>query len=399
MSRPFARSNALSQNQQQQRRPGEDDGSNHSLLHLPLQDLRIADDSDICPVCKSSRYLNPNMRFLVNPECYHKMCESCVDRIFSHGPAACPIAGCHRTLRKQRFRKQTFGDIRVEKEVDVRKRIAEIFNRRQEEFETLRDYNDYLEEIETVTFNLLNSVDVPATESKLAAYASQNAASITRNIALERQESLSQEAQYAAEREQAHLRREAARKEEDDERKEREEGRQEFLDQIAKGQGGDADRIAREAHKVQLKRSSARRTAAPAPVSQSHQSDPFSVSNVPGLVKNGSANGQQSFVIKGLKPVVPVEPEKPYDPFGGLNDEREYFVLQDTYEHPWLEQARNDPTIAAGGYDVQDYCARSLVEAFAGLGCFIDEEIGGRDKASTSTLATTAAAAASGGSS
>ena len=79
---------------------------------------------DICPVCKSSRYLNPSMRFLVNPECYHKMCESCVDRIFSQGPAPCPVAGCARTLRKQRFRKQTFEDLQIEREVDIRQRVA-----------------------------------------------------------------------------------------------------------------------------------------------------------------------------------------------------------------------------------------------------------------------------------
>ena len=88
----------------------------HSLNAVP----------DICPVCKSSRYLNQNMRFLVNPECYHKMCESCVDRIFSSGPAPCPVAGCARTLRKQRFRKQTFGDIQVEREVDIRRRVAAV---------------------------------------------------------------------------------------------------------------------------------------------------------------------------------------------------------------------------------------------------------------------------------
>ena len=82
--------------------------------------------SEICPVCKSSRYLNQNMRFLVNPECYHKMCESCVDRIFSSGPAPCPVAGCARTLRKQRFRKQTFEDIKVEREVDIRRRVAAV---------------------------------------------------------------------------------------------------------------------------------------------------------------------------------------------------------------------------------------------------------------------------------
>lgn len=63
------------------------------------------------------------MRFLINPECYHKMCESCVDRIFSSGPAPCPVAGCHKTLRKAKFRKQTFEDIEVEREVDIRRRV------------------------------------------------------------------------------------------------------------------------------------------------------------------------------------------------------------------------------------------------------------------------------------
>jgi CDK-activating kinase assembly factor MAT1 len=82
--------------------------------------------SEICPVCKSSRYLNPNMRFLVNPECYHKMCESCVDRIYSHGPAPCAIAGCKRTLRKAKFRSQTFEDLKVEREVDIRRRVARV---------------------------------------------------------------------------------------------------------------------------------------------------------------------------------------------------------------------------------------------------------------------------------
>jgi len=66
------------------------------------------------------------MKFLVNPECYHKMCESCVDRIFSHGPAPCPIAGCKRTLRKAKFRTQTFEDLKVEREVDIRRRVAQV---------------------------------------------------------------------------------------------------------------------------------------------------------------------------------------------------------------------------------------------------------------------------------
>lgn len=69
------------------------------------------------------------MKFLINPECYHKMCESCVDRIFSSGPAPCPVAGCGRTLRKQRFRKQILKDIRIEREVDIRRRINTVYAR------------------------------------------------------------------------------------------------------------------------------------------------------------------------------------------------------------------------------------------------------------------------------
>jgi CDK-activating kinase assembly factor MAT1 len=121
------------------KRLAEDGGASplsKSLHHLSLQQSpsrgpkatpAFADSSsDICPVCKSSRYLNPNMKFLVNPECYHKMCESCVDRIFSHGPAPCPIAGCKRTLRKAKFRTQTFEDLKVEREVDIRRRVAQV---------------------------------------------------------------------------------------------------------------------------------------------------------------------------------------------------------------------------------------------------------------------------------
>ena len=94
---------------------------------------------DQCPVCKSDRYLNPKLRLLVSA-CYHKMyathmlvvrvvltvlnnrCESCIDRLFTLGPAPCPI--CTKTLRKLAFTPQTFEDLGVEKEVAVRRRIA-----------------------------------------------------------------------------------------------------------------------------------------------------------------------------------------------------------------------------------------------------------------------------------
>jgi hypothetical protein len=95
-----------------------------------FRDIQVANARttlEICKVCKTSRYLNPNMRFLVNPECYHRMCESCVDQIFSQGPRPCPIVGCRKTLRRNRFRTQTFEDLAVEREVDIRAHVASMY--------------------------------------------------------------------------------------------------------------------------------------------------------------------------------------------------------------------------------------------------------------------------------
>ena len=309
------------------------------------------------------------MRFLVNPECYHKMCESCVDRIFSHGPAPCPVAGCARTLRKARFRRQTFDDLQIEREVDVRRRVAGVFNRREDEFESLRDWNNYLEEVENLTWNLLQGVDVKETEKRLDAYRRQNEAEIKQNAALESQRTATAEARLAAQKEDARFRREAARNEELDERREKEESKKEILDKIARSDG-DPEAIVRESQKVVLKKSTARRTAAEKAARQQQAAA--------ARLDNGAAATSPLFSIQGLKRVVPktAAPETEYDPFGGYVIKPAYYHLRDHYEHAWLDNVRSDAQITAGGYDVGDYCARAMMDAFGGLGVFVEDEIG-----------------------
>lgn len=253
-----------------------------------------------------------------------------------------------------------------------------MFNRREEEFESLRHWNNYLEEVEDLTWNLLQGVEVKETERKLDAYRRQNEQGIKQNAARESLESANTEAQFAAQREQARLRREAARIEEMDERRGKEEGRKEIVDAMAKGEG-DADDIARETQNVVLKK---RRTA----VEKSRQ-------QAAAKVDNGAA----APVFKGLKPVVQTAPEKEYDPFGGYVIKPEYYYLRDHYEHSWLDKARSDAQITAGGYDVREYCARAVMEAFGGLGVFVEDEIGGREKEAEKGVATASAAAAGGG--
>ncbi|KAG0461093.1 hypothetical protein HPP92_021390 [Vanilla planifolia] len=64
------------------------------------------------------------------------------------------------------------------KEMAIRKRIASIFNKREEDFPSLKDFNDYLEEVEDMTFNLIDGIDVALIEAKIAKYQEENAEQI-----------------------------------------------------------------------------------------------------------------------------------------------------------------------------------------------------------------------------
>ncbi|XP_059635964.1 uncharacterized protein LOC132278172 [Cornus florida] len=64
------------------------------------------------------------------------------------------------------------------KEMAIRRRIASIFNKREDDFPSLREYNDYLEEVEDMTFNLIEGIDVPAIDAKIEHYKKENAEQI-----------------------------------------------------------------------------------------------------------------------------------------------------------------------------------------------------------------------------
>ncbi|KAF9942258.1 TFIIH/NER complex subunit [Modicella reniformis] len=62
----------------------------------------------------------------------------------------------------------------VEKEVRIRKQMSSKFNKRREDFKTLRDYNDYLETVEDLTFKLVNEIDVETTKAAIEKFAAEN---------------------------------------------------------------------------------------------------------------------------------------------------------------------------------------------------------------------------------
>ncbi|EDW73818.1 uncharacterized protein Dwil_GK19660 [Drosophila willistoni] len=135
-------------------------------------------DDQACPRCKTTKYRNPSLKLMVNV-CGHTLCESCVDLLFLKGSGACPE--CMVPLRRNNFRVQLFEDPMVEKEVDIRRRILRDYNKREEDFASLDEYNDYLEEIENIVYNLCNNIEIIETNKRIEAYKRDNREVIQRN--------------------------------------------------------------------------------------------------------------------------------------------------------------------------------------------------------------------------
>ncbi|KAK9420436.1 putative RNA polymerase II transcription factor B subunit 3 [Seiridium unicorne] len=317
---------------------------------------------DICPVCKRNRYLNTSMTFKINPECYHPMCSQCVETIFKSGPAQCPYASCNKTLRLKGFREAMFADLTIQREVDIRKRVAAVFNNTQDDFETLRDYNNYLQEVEDLTFSLVYGEDADRmeAEAKLVDYEQQHKAEIERNkkkgteaeaLRLRRQK----DADAASEARKAELQRQ-----EDEARAEEAKLNQEVMEALQRGEAGSAAEI--QARIMANKKAKLARM----------NGDHFGASL--------DAPGSRGISIRGLrqKKTGPSAEEgdrnKPYSPYAGIHLEPTRYTLQGDYENPHLIKAKADKNHQVGGYSTQEYMARAMFEAFAGLGVMVGEE-------------------------
>uniref|UniRef100_A0A8C5MWL0 CDK-activating kinase assembly factor MAT1 n=1 Tax=Leptobrachium leishanense TaxID=445787 RepID=A0A8C5MWL0_9ANUR len=135
-------------------------------------------DDLCCPRCKTTKYRNPSLKLLVNV-CGHTLCENCVELLFVRGSGTCQE--CNTPIRKSNFRIQIFEDPTIDKEVEIRKKILKIYNKREEDFPSLRHYNDFLEEIEEIVFNMTNNVDMENTKRKMDLYQKDNRDTIQRN--------------------------------------------------------------------------------------------------------------------------------------------------------------------------------------------------------------------------
>ncbi|OON19779.1 CDK-activating kinase assembly factor MAT1 [Opisthorchis viverrini] len=106
-------------------------------------------------------------------------CENCVEVLFVRGSGLC--VQCKTPIRKVNFRYQLFEDPLVQKEVELRKKILIDFNKREDDFDSLEEYDSYLEKIEEIIHNLMNDIDVEETKRYIELYKRENKDVIKRN--------------------------------------------------------------------------------------------------------------------------------------------------------------------------------------------------------------------------
>ncbi|KAI9170803.1 RNA polymerase II transcription factor B subunit-like protein [Paramyrothecium foliicola] len=319
----------------------------------------LADQDEICPVCKTTRYFNRDMEFLINPECYHRMCKTCVERIFKDGPNQCPYAGCHKTLRLRGFKSAFFADLGVEREVDIRRRVAAVFNKVEDDFESLDDYNDYLYMVECLTDDMVNgNTDARGkAEAKLSEWEAQHRAEIERNRRLARESDDARQKRLATEHEAARQRRLKELQEEADEKASAARFREEMLDSLQNAELGHATETV---DKIMLKKRGQQRR-----------------DNALGAALAGDS-GLQIRGLRDKKGAAAAADQGPYDPYGGLDmDPKRVDVSADRlagYHSEWLDVVRSKDEYVVGGFSPDEYLSRTLFEAFAGLGVFIADE-------------------------
>lgn len=313
--------------------------------------LRAADADEFCPVCKSARYLNKELKFLLEPACYHKMCEACVNRMFSAGPAPCPVVGCGVRLRKARFRTQTFSDIAVEREVDVRRRVLQILNKTKDDFTNPRDWDDYLESIEDITFSIISGTDdeKAAAEKQLTEYEANNKEEIRRNKDKAKLAKHAFDEKKKAEEEAAKRRRELLQKAAQDELAELEERRQAQLQAMESGGESALEKVNKEFEERARKRKEA-------------------VEREEEKIKVFREGRDMALSTLADGPNIDEE-EFEWIPLGKGVPETSRFYTLDHLDAPreCIIHQSIDTKVASGGYSKAEWFEHSLYAAFSGL--------------------------------
>ncbi|KAI9182976.1 TFIIH/NER complex subunit [Blastocladiella emersonii ATCC 22665] len=304
-----------------------------------------------CHACMFNRENDPTRKVKVTM-CNHNICEKCLYRILRSGRGACPK--CGREVKQTDVHEQRFADMTVDKEVRKRKQIHRIFNKQPREFASLREYNDYLEMVEDIVFNLTNEIDVERTNAIVEKYRRENQESIERNRLSRNPEHQRLAELRKKEEEEQQLRREQAKLKYEEEGKMQLEEKESILNELASSKRR-AEDIVNDRKRVTKARGGV--GSGPGASAAAHDS----------IREFGMAHAYTELFDPSAERVTAgaVDPLDTLD----FDDELEgCFELQDNYHDPYLQPwLHGKPAIPPGGYHPNVTYFRAIESAYRGL--------------------------------
>ncbi|RWS28863.1 CDK-activating kinase assembly factor MAT1-like protein [Leptotrombidium deliense] len=314
------------------------------------------EDDVSCPRCKTTRYRNPSLKLYVNV-CGHPLCDNCIDLLFVKGSGNCNQCGIN--LRRTNFRLQLFEDSYIEKEVDIRKRILKDYNKLEDDFESLDDYNNYLEEVETIIYNLANNIDVDSTKRKVEQYKKENQEQIMKNRAKISKDTELIEELLEKETAYSSWRMKVVANEDTESSKAKIRRKEELVDDLMYSDAPASQILMNHERKIKSQESD----------QQPKQMPPKPASYFSTGIKVGK--GSNTFAP------LPTVPES--EPFKYVSSNLDFMgpkcpEYDELESDGYLLHIRNvDPREKAGGFLPQYPCLRALQESFCGLYCKLDE--------------------------
>ncbi|KAJ2347862.1 TFIIH/NER complex subunit [Coemansia erecta] len=303
----------------------------------------FSNEQDQCPQCKSRRIFDPDMKLMVSP-CYHRMCSGCVNNRFSAGPAPCPE--CHRILRKKNFYQPVFEDLTVENEVRIRQELSQVFNKREEDFKSAKDYNAYLEMVEDLILKRLNEGEAEETDNQIEKYKRDNHASISKNKTKMQRDDRLQALLSTQEKQKREQQREEYLKEIEEERLAKEQLKTSLIEELATSDKDAQDIVKKKM--IQLKKSSLSNRGA----TRKMQVD---IEALLGTIDDEFGEEEEDEVEMDTGPFDPAE--SPYEPMK--------VALREKYEDP--NPAFRQGTLAAAGVNREMHQRYVIEGAMAGL--------------------------------
>ncbi|ETV86178.1 hypothetical protein, variant 1 [Aphanomyces astaci] len=148
-----------------------------------------------CCVCGTSleddsNVLNTTMKMRIS-KCGHRYCDRCVKLEFqNHREITCAKPGCGKLVKKSQLQDKTKEEQDFNKDVTIRKKVLKTYNKTGEDFNSLDEYNAYLEAVEDLIFDLLSEDDAvkDAANAKWKQYKQENTLLINANEAKKAEE-------------------------------------------------------------------------------------------------------------------------------------------------------------------------------------------------------------------